>query len=281
MKRVVVFGGAGFIGNKLCALLSAQGHTVICLGRDRIDFYDPQSWIKYIEDGDYVVNLVTLHLSKKSQGITEEIYFKALEALAQVCLDKKIKNLLYLSSGGSVYGRSNKPFTETDIPNPVSPYGILKLKSEQLLISYQEKFGLPLSIARPSNIYGETDKVGVISNFFTKISTGINLEIYGDLEISKDYLHVDDLVQGLNLILTQNKTGIYNFGYGENHTLQEIIQIIEKLLNKKSTQAFYPLSATDIHTYALDCTKARDELGFKPTIDLEAGIKRYLTKGLI
>ncbi|MDO9182601.1 MAG: NAD-dependent epimerase/dehydratase family protein, partial [Bacteriovorax sp.] len=225
MSRIVVFGGSGFIGSRICLLLASQGHEVLCLGRSSVDFHDSKTWKNLIHEGDYVIDLVSLYLSKNSQQITEEVHLFALDELARECLSKKIKNFLYLSSGGSVYGRGEKAFSESYEAKPVSPYGLLKLQSERLLITYQERFDLPLSIARPSNIYGETQSktssAGVITNFYNRIASNIALDIYGDLEIRKDYLHVDDLVWGLSSLCMKNKMGIYNFGFGETHTLLE------------------------------------------------------------
>lgn len=293
---MVVFGGTGFIGSSLCLLFSKQGYNVVCLGRTNpftgsdkikfhsIDFHNTTTWEKLIEEGDYVCNLIALHISKDVKGISDEIHLSAIEKLIEQCLTKKVKNLLYLSSGGSIYGRGNMAFSEIDVPAPVSPYGFLKLKSEKLLITSQERFGLPLSIARPSNIYGESQSaigsVGVITNFYHRIARHIPLDIYGDLEIRKDYLHVEDLVKGLSSICIGHKTGIYNLGFGQTHTLGEIIYKIELLLQKKASLNFHPLKDSDIHSYALNCNKARIELGFNPSINLDAGINRYYQKGL-
>lgn len=296
MKRVVVFGGTGFIGSRLCLYLSTQGFSVLCLGKKnpfetaheniqfhQIDFLDIKTWKNMISEGDYVCNLVAPKITKDFSEKHEADYFFAVESLANECITKKVKNFLYVSSGGSVYGNGNKPFSETDETLPISAYGILKLKTEKALLSYQERFKLPLCIVRPSNIYGETQgfapSTGVITNFCEHIAKDRPLNILGDLDICKDYLHVDDLVRGLCLILIEQKTGIFNLGFGKTYTLREIIQKVEFYSNKKAICVFHPLKETDIPHYALNCNKARIELNFEPRISLDEGIKRYFKEG--
>lgn len=294
--RYVVFGGTGFIGTKLCLLLAEGGHKVLCLGRNnptfnnsnihfqQIDFHETSSWENLIEEQDSVVDLVTLFISKNTAAITEDLHLEKLKHLVEVCMNKKIKHFLFMSSGGSVYGNGTKPFSENDPTNPVSPYGQLKLKSERLLNSYRDRSDFPLCIARPSNIYGETQSetasVGVITNFYNRILNDVPLDIFGDLEIRKDYLHVDDLVRALVLICNSARVGTYNLGFGQTHTLAQIISKIEAKLMKKAAFNFHPLKNTDIYSYALNCNKARIELGFSAEIDLDEGINRYFQKGL-
>lgn len=291
MKRIVVFGGTGFIGSKLCLYLADKGFKVICLGRTKpsvldhriefhkIDFHVSSTWNDLLLENDYVFNLIALHVAKEASLVTEESHFAAINDLAVECLAKKVRGLLYLSSGGAIYGNGNIAFSEMDMPNPISHYGIIKYKVENIFKKYQEEYQLPLSIVRPSNIYGESQNLitsfGVVTNFYNRIANNLTIEIYGDLSICKDYLHVDDLVPELSHICLEGKLGIFNLGFGKSYTLKEIIQKIEAQLSKVASCKFHPLKENDVHSYSLDCTKARVELGFNPLVDLDEGINRY------
>jgi UDP-glucose 4-epimerase len=292
VSRVVVFGGTGFIGSALCTHLASLGHEILALGRHtpsvlpanvcfkRIEFESPETWNFLISEGDYVCHLISTNLPNSSEKAgEEEKALKLMEELLKVCVSKKIKNFLFLSSGGSIYGQANKVFREDDELHPISPYGKLKLHLESTLRHYQEYHELPLVIARPSNVYGESQNpaqsFGVITNFYNRISKNMPIEIFGDLSICKDYLHVSDLVPVLGQMCLGNKKGIFNLGYGTTHTLQDVISIIEAILDKKAVCKFYPFRITDIHHYSLNSHKAFEELNFNPIIDLETGIMRY------
>ncbi len=294
MSRVVVFGGTGFIGSCLCDFFASLGHEVIALGRTKarirtdkikfsaINFENPETWKSLLQKDDYVCFLISLNLPNCSEKTDEEKNaVLMMDELLKECISKKIKNFLYLSSGGSIYGNADKAFIETDTPHPVSPYGKLKLAFENLLKKYNSDFKLPVVIARPSNIYGESQgtelSVGVITSFYNRIFKNVPIDIFGDLSICKDYLHVDDLVPTLAKMVLENKSGVYNLGHGSTYSLTEVILMIEKLLNKKAEYRFHPFRATDVHHYSLDCKKARLELDFCPAISLEQGVERYFS----
>ncbi|MFZ4712598.1 MAG: NAD-dependent epimerase/dehydratase family protein [Bacteriovoracaceae bacterium] len=275
MKRILVFGSTGFIGSEFTSHIKSLGHEVVALGRTAstsIDFHHPETWESLIKDGDYIAFFIT-----PSAG-EEDHHFKAIERMFKICSEKKIAHFLYLSSGGAIYGRGEKAWKESDQTNPNSPYGLFKKKVEELLLSQS----FSVSIARPSNIYGEKQsphkRFGAVTTFFHQIENGITLNIYGTLDISKDFLHVEDLVEALSILLLQKKSGVFNLGTGKNHSLKEIISEMEKVTGKKAEMIFFPMAITDIPYYRLDCTKAENVLEWKAKIHLEEGILRYKDK---
>ena len=284
MKRVVIFGGTGLIGNRLSQYMSIQGHDVCALGRSEknhaVVFENFNTWRPFIKEGDYICFLIPFNMpSKNEDDQMEARHIFAMTALLNECVQKNIKHFLFISSGGAIYGRGNFPFKESDSTFPVSSYGKLKLKIEQLLEDFHLKHELSYCIARPSNVYSENQNplisFGAITTFFYRISNGISLDIFGDLTICKDYLHLEDLVPVLSKMSLGEHTGIYNLGFGKTYTLGDIISKTEAFLNMKATLNFHQANSSDIHSYALDCTKARNDLAFHPQIDLDEGISRY------
>lgn len=291
--RVLLFGGAGFIGNILADKLVLKNQEVLILGRSQsivknkfitfisIDFYDYNSWKDILRIDDTVVFLIPCHMPSRSDSKKiESEYLASFRLLLKTSSTVKIKKFVFLSSGGAIYGESDKVFNESDVPRPKSDYGKLKLKIENILLEYAPRSIFSVVIARPSNVYGETQNpkisFGAVTTFFHKISNDLTIEIFGDLGICKDYLHVDDLADALVELCLSNHSGIYNLGLGKTYTLGDIISLIEKKLGKKAICRSYPLRESDVYKYSLDITKAKSELGFKPSIDLESGINRYL-----
>ncbi len=295
MSRVLIWGGSGFIGQELALEFARKGEEVISLGRESIgaihskvshhviDFDNKNTWKGYIEKNDKICFLIPFHMPNKAEvESAEKKHLDMIRNLIIECVEKKIDHFLFVSSGGAIYGVGDHPFTEEDLPNPVSSYGKLKLKIETMLNEYGDKYGLSYSVARPSNVYGEKQNplvsFGAITTFFYRISNGLPIDIFGDLGICKDYLNVKDLAPALVKMVLEKKQGVYNLGFGQTYTLGEIVERIEKILGKKAQINFHKGNTTDIRNYRLNCTKAQRELDFHPQITLEDGIKLYLKK---
>lgn len=294
--RVLLFGGTGFIGGELEKKLIKNNLKFTTLGRSQkqashnhqhfksINFFDYESWQGLIHENDTIVFLIPCHMpAKTDEKLTEELYINSFNYLLSVCKNNRIKKFIFMSSGGAVYGDGGVLFNENDIPHPKSAYGKLKLTMEALLLQGEFKNFFLVCIVRPSNVYGESQNphisFGAVTTFYYKISHGLTIDIFGDLGISKDYLHVDDLVEALIKIIQGNISGVYNLGQGKVYTLKEILDYIEQLLGKKAICKFYPLRDGDIYQYKLDISKAKKDLGFNPKIDLPEGINRYLNLG--
>lgn len=292
MSRIIILGGTGFIGSHLHKHFFSLGHEVITLGRktqldsgfhvEPIDLLNFSSWKKIIKKNDFICFLIPFNLNPANNlTFSEADYYCVLEELLKTSAEVEVSKFLYLSSGGSIYGNYKNRYSETDIPKPISDYGKHKLKSENVIINYKEKFGLPVSIARPSNIYGDLKSNSslreVLSTFYNRVNENLPLKIFGNLDICKDYLHINDLVPALgNMCL--NHQGIFNLGLGKSIKLSEVIETIEKKLKKQAILEFHPPLPHDVLHYELDCNKAKVELEFKPIIELEEGIARFQGK---
>jgi UDP-glucose 4-epimerase len=279
MKRIVIFGSSGFIGSELSKHFKNLGLQVIELAKSSttpIDYNQPETYAKFIQENDYIIHLVS------PKEIDEEAHLKSTKFLLKICADKKISHFLYISTGGALYGHGKNAWNEEDEAHPISPYGKFKKLMEKELKLLCSEFNIPLAIARPSNIYGENQNplrhFGAVTTFYHQIKNNLSITIYGDLNISKDFLHVSDLVDALSTLLLEKKTGTFNLALGVNHTLGEVIHEIENTLDKKAQIIFKPFNPNDITFFRLDNSKAKKELDWNPKIHLKEGILRYKGK---
>jgi UDP-glucose 4-epimerase len=279
MKRIVIFGSSGFIGSELSKHFKSLGLQVVELGKSSstpIDYNQPETYAGHIQENDFVVHLIA------PQQKEEEAHLASTKFLIKLCAKKKIAHFLYLSTGGALYGQGKNNWKETDETHPISPYGKFKKVMESELSLICKEHNISLAIARPSNIYGENQNplrhFGAVTTFYHQIKNDLPLTIFGDLNISKDFLHVNDLVQALTTLLLQKKTGIYNLARGINYSLGEVVQTIESVLGKKAQINFKEFNPNDIAFFRLDNSKARQDLDWNPNIDLKEGILRYKGK---
>lgn len=303
-KRCVVLGADGFIGRHLVAKLAENPQFEIIA----IDLY-PESqniashkFLKYdnvkivsgncfskdilmnnINPGDYVFHLA----SRTNPATTDNNPYLDLEqnviptlTLLEICLNKKISKFIFPSSGGTVYGNQNiDQFDENVIPQPVSPYGIGKLSIEHYLRYYHEKFGMKYIVYRISNPYGPGQRIsgnqGVIPIFIYKIINKLNLEIYGEGTMVRDYIYIYDLV-GMMAESFEKETTFteYNLGSGNGVSINELVLQIEKHAQVKACINHVPALATYVKRNVLDISRFTREFKIKPQISLDEGIKR-------
>lgn len=286
-NRAVVFGGAGFIGSVLCSNLVSTYGPIISLSRSipakeqtgithhKMFFEDIQAWKNLIFLSDVVYFLIPFHKSPIFESKeSDEQYLRSFKALLDICVEKRVKKFIFLSSGGSIYGNTDVPASEELLPQPISAYGKLKLKMEGLITEYRNNYKLPSFIARASNVYGGCS--GAVGTFHQRIKNNQCIKIFGNLEITKDYLHIEDLIPVLIQAGNDSAVGLYNIGYGKSYPLSHIINCIESKLGKKAKFELGPAIPGDINRYFLDCSLAKEKLNFSPKIDLEEGISKYL-----
>lgn len=298
--NIVILGGAGFIGSNLALSLAKDKNnniTVIdkdiCLFR-RIDKMNIQNIhfkafdiisevnnIELFENVDVVYHLVSTTIpSTSNKQIIEEFQDNVLATLRILdsCVSSKVKQIVFLSSGGTVYGNNvTCPIKEEAETDPISSYGIQKLTIEKLLYLYNYLYGLDYRIIRLSNPYGPYQRPngvqGVVTTFIYKVLKGEELVVYGDGSVVRDFIYIDDAISGIiNISSTESKHKIYNLGSGKGVSVSELISIIEKTLNKKSNVVFHKGRNADIKKNYLDISRYENEYGMLNTVTLEAGI---------
>ncbi|HKI60932.1 MAG TPA: NAD-dependent epimerase/dehydratase family protein [Mariprofundaceae bacterium] len=296
--KVLVLGGNGFIGSHVVDCLLARGHKVRVFARSPEHYRAPLKQVEYrlgsfddtfqvaeaLEGMDAVFHLIsTTEPSISNLDPIADVQgnlVNTLHLLEQMQV-KGLSRILYLSSGGTVYGNPESfPITEDQPLNPISSYGIVKVAIEKYLYMYQQLQGLQPVILRPSNPYGprqgHAGVQGLIGTLLAKAIAGESMEIWGDGSVIRDYIHVSDLARLCVSALESQVCGIYNAGSGEGHSILEIIEMIREVTDGKFQVNFSEGRSFDVQEVVLDATRATKQFDWHPTITLSDGIRDQL-----
>lgn len=302
-KICLVTGAAGFIGSHLVRCLLGAGHRVT--GIDSFtDYYDPKiKWnniadllqhpqfdlieddlIEALESLPQAVNWVFHQAAqagvRASWGKEFEIYTRqnilATQRLLEWARMNKPERFVYASSS-SVYGDVEKlPMHEDDALKPLSPYGVSKLAAENLCTLYYKNFAVPTVSLRYFTVYGPGQRPDMaFSRFIRAILTEGELVIYGSGDQTRDFTYVNDIVSA-NLAAASRPQAVgrvYNLGGGSRISVNEVLSILADLTGRPVKVKYGDVQEGDpLHTFA-DTTRAKDELGFCPQIEIEEGLK--------
>ncbi len=306
-KKVVVTGGAGFIGSHLAEKLVNQGYHVIIL--DNLSTGKLENIKRLLRDGnsefiqDSITNLTLIRsLFKGVQyifhnaaitGVQQSIEHPQLSHEVNVtgtlntllaAKDNCVRKVVYVSSA-SVYGNtSTLPIREEMAPNPLSPYAASKLAGEYYCHVFQEVYGLPSVCLRYFNIYGpkqdqNSNYSAVIPRFIKKVSEGSSPIIFGDGEQTRDFTFVEDAVEASILAAESNATGVFNIGRGEGITLNEVAGIVNGLMGKNMEPIHEEPRLGDIRHSVADIVKAKT-FGYTPKYDLQEGLRKTIDRNI-
>ena len=301
----VVTGVAGFIGSSLAETLLDRGEQVT--GIDCFIDYYPRALkeknlqgllanarFRFIEqnlvdvdfasllaDVDIVYHQAAQAGVRASWGKDFSIYTRnnilATQRLLEALKGTKIK--LINASSSSVYGEVvTLPMRETDIPQPVSPYGVTKLAAEHLCCLYARNYGVEAVSLRYFTVYGPRQRPDMAFHRFIKaMLRGEEIEIYGNGEQTRDFTYIQDAVAANLLAAERGQSGeVYNIGGGARITVNNVLELLERLTAKPARTRYNEPQKGDVtHTYA-DTRKAQDDLLFKPTTMLEDGLKHQI-----
>jgi UDP-glucuronate 4-epimerase len=307
-KKVLVTGGAGFIGSHLCEALLADGSELVVID-DFNDFYDPAIKRKNIAGIHNRITLVegdirdaalvdsifaqhqfakVFHLAARA-GVRPSIADPRLYIstnidstlnLLEGCRKTGVKHFVFASSS-SVYGVNKKvPFAEDDlIQRTISPYAASKLAGEQLCSNYSHLYGMRCICLRFFTVYGPRQRPDLaISKFTRNIMAGIPIDQYGDGRTARDYTYIDDIIHGVMAAgkYTASDFEIINLGGSATNTLKQLIATLEELIGVKACVNQLPEQAGDVPLTYADVSKAKKLLGYSPSSPLRQGIARYL-----
>ena len=300
MSKILITGGAGFIGSHLTDKLIEKGHSVVVIDNlstgkkenlnPKTKFYEADicdSKIAQIfkeEKPEIVFHFaaqIDVRKSIDNPMSDAEINILGSLNLLENCRKVDIKKFIFISSGGAVYGDTNIiPTPETQPENPESPYGITKMTIEKYLCFYKKTFGLNYTILRPANVYGPRQdskgEGGVVAIFCDKMLKNEEITINGDGEQSRDFVFVDDVVNATFLSIKGEKSNIYNIGTGIETNINEIFRKIKELTNS-NCEEIHELAKSGGQTRScLDYSKAKQELGWQPKYNLEDGLKETI-----
>ncbi|WP_307555782.1 NAD-dependent epimerase/dehydratase family protein [Paenibacillus sp. V4I5] len=298
---MLILGGTGFIGSNLCQKLLEQGCKVRIMDRTmkKIDFNS--SGIEFIEADftqvrDFKPFLqgidILYHFISTTVPATSNVN-KVFDISSNVCstlrllddiIQTNVKKIIFLSSGGTVYGQTEmNPIPEEYPTNPICSYGIQKLTIEKYLFYYYHEYGLDYQIIRLANPYGRGQNgkngQGVIPIFIHKILQDEEIHIWGDGLTTRDYIYIDDVINALSLLPKYSGSNkILNLGSGQGSTLIDIVNVIAEELNKKPEIKFLDARSIDVKTNVLDISKITQALSWRPEKSLRDGIKLMLER---
>jgi UDP-glucose 4-epimerase len=295
-----LLGGSGFIGTALAGSLASRNIAVTVADPTRPG--DPDAaWIETdtaglaARHGDLLEASELLYLLAWSTvpGTAEKDPTADLQqnVMATVALLDSLRELenpprvVFVSTGGAIYGGVGaQPYRETDCVHPISAYAIGKMVVENYLALFRRQFRLDYLVARPSNPYGIGQRTeasqGAIAVFLGKLLRGEAIEIWGDGEVVRDYLYIDDLAEGLAALADYSPATdgarIFNFGYGKGYSLNSVIDLLGRVSGIRPEVRYTPGRSLDVPAVVLDCGLARRELGWRAEVRLEQGIAKTL-----
>ena len=296
MEKVLVTGGAGFIGSHLSDALIARGYDVHVLddlssGRREnvpadatlhvLDIRDPQVHDLFARERfDLMVHhaaQMDVRRSVADPSFDADVNVRGLLNLMEAGRRNGLHKVVFASTGGAIYGEPDSvPQDESHALQPLSPYGITKLASEKYLHYYFKEYGIPYVALRYGNVYGPRQnphgEAGVIAIFTTKLLDGDRPVINGDGEQTRDYVFVGDVVAANLAALVHPDPDLINIGTSRETSVNELFRILRDLVDPAVPETHGPGKPGEQRRSVLDVSKARRVLHWAPSVDLRSGL---------
>jgi len=297
----VVFGGSGFLGQRLCERLVSAGFNVRSVSRSGCPRGEVARWWSHVdwfaadlgtdtaapamEGADIVFHLAssTYPSTSNSDAVFDlESNLVGSVRMLKMAAEYKVRRVIFISSGGTVYGvPQQNPIPETHPTDPICSYGIQKLAIEKYLYLFRALQSLDSVVLRVSNIYGEFQSLerplGAVSHFTHRAIAGKPIDIWGDGTTRRDYIHVDDVVNALlQSIPYEGKEYLFNVGSGRSVSLNQLTTLIRERVPREVVVRYQKARNFDVPENVLDIARASKELAWKPTINLETGLDRLV-----
>jgi len=298
--NIFITGGTGFIGLHLIHYLSKQGDKITVFDNfnnssntinltgfnikiikgDILDYSLLSKSLNNIETVIHLAAQISVTDSIKDSNTTMKVNIDGTQNVLDACLENNIKNFIAISTA-AVFGNLDTILTENSKTDPISPYGKSKLMMEKKITDFSKKHNFNSIILRFFNLYGSGQSpqyAGVITKFLASIRENKPLEIYGNGNQTRDFIHIDDVVECIRLAIKNinEKTGkIYNVGSGKSTSILELANILLKLSGKTLSINFKPEIKGDIFHSQTSIALVKKELGFEPKISLQKGLSRF------
>ena len=311
MNRILVTGGAGFIGSHLVDHLLLDDNFHVTVVDNFNDFYDPaikraniaphlaKKSFELVEaditDSRAMIDLFArwkfdcvVHLAARAgvrPSLEDPLAYEATNVrgtftLLEAARRNEVPRFVFGSSS-SVYGVNSKlPFSEDDpVASPISPYAVTKIAGEAACHSYSHLYGLRIVCLRLFTVYGARQRPDLaIHKFARLISKGLPIPMFGDGSTRRDYTYIDDIIAGLIAAMKYDDSPFEVINLGESRTveLRRLVELIELALGKRAIIDHQPQQPGDVPVTFADVSKARRLLGYEPATQIEAGIERFV-----
>ncbi len=303
MKRILVTGGAGFLGSHLCARLLKDGHDVLCadnfftgskaniarlIGNPYFELMRHDVTFPLYVEVDRIFNLACpaspIHYQRDPVQTTKTSVHGAINMLG---LAKRVKARIFQASTSEVYGDPEEhpqPESYWGRVNPIGPrscYDEGKRCAETLFFDYQRQHDLDIKVVRIFNTYGphmHPNDGRVVSNFIVQALRGEDITIYGDGSQTRSFCYVDDMIEGFVRMMDSEAgfAGPVNLGNPGEYTMLQLAENVLRLTGSSSQLIFRPLPTDDPRQRQPDITLARQHLGWEPRVELEEGLKETI-----
>ena len=299
--KVLVTGGAGFIGSQTVDRLVLEGHEVVVVdnlstGKRRninraarfykIDIQNKRLERVFRNERPSVV----MHLAAQ-MDVRKSVEDPILDAqvnvlgtlnLLQQAVKYGARKVIFSSSGGAIYGEQEVfPASETHVTQPLSPYGLSKFCGEQYLSYYQRVGGIQVVNLRYANVYGPRQdpygEAGVVAIFIQKLLNGEQAIINGNGRQTRDFVFVDDVVEANLSVMGQQIEGTYNVGTGQETSINDLFRILVEQIGSTCKELHGPAKQGEQARSVIDSTKLRHELSWEPRVELPEGLKRTVS----
>jgi UDP-glucose 4-epimerase len=298
--HILVTGGNGFIGSHLVDALAYSGrHRVVVLDLYPREYEPLPASVLFVPGNladvrllrrtlvDHGIEVVyhlawaTIHETATKHPLTDiEQNLVSTVGLLEACREADVRRVIFLSSGGTVYGIPQQfPIREDHPTDPINAYGITKLAAEKYLQMYRHLYGLDYTIFRPSVPYGPRQnprrRQGAVTVFIYKALRGEPIEIWGDGETLRDYFYIGDMIQALVAALEREeaRNAVINLAGAQTYSLNDLVKLIAETLDLQVRVEYARQRKIDVQTLHLDIQAAAQRLGWHPHTPLTEGIR--------